>query len=140
MRRARAWTLPLAVLAAGLAVGCSKKPVLYPNATYQRVGSERAERDVEDCLAWAEEAGAAGSGAGRIAGRTAGGGLTGAAVGGAAGAVHGRAGRGAAAGAAGGAAGGLVRGLLRWRDPDPVEARFVEACLRDRGYRPIGWR
>ena len=38
------------------------------------------------------------------------------------------------------AAGGLVRGLLRWREPDPVERRFVEQCLRERGYQPIGWR
>ncbi|MBW2448714.1 MAG: hypothetical protein JRG83_22750, partial [Deltaproteobacteria bacterium] len=55
-------------------------------------------------------------------------------------AVRGHAGRGAATGAAGAAAGGLVRGLFRSREPDPVERRFVEQCLRDRGYQPIGWR
>ena len=47
---------------------------------------------------------------------------------------------GAGAGAAGGAAGALTRGVIRSGDPDPVYQRFVEKCLRDKGYEPIGWR
>jgi len=133
-----------AILALGLFVplvsGCTKKPVLYPNATYQRWGQEIAKQDVDLCIDYAEEMGARTRRAGRLAGETAGSGATGAAVGGAAGAVLGHAGRGAATGAAGAAAGGLVRGLIRWREPDPVERRFVEQCLRERGYEPIGWR
>ena len=49
-------------------------------------------------------------------------------------------GRGAAAGAAGSAVVGLVRGLFRSREPDPVYRRFVEKCLREKGYEPIGWK
>jgi len=54
--------------------------------------------------------------------------------------VLGRPGTGAAVGAASGAAGGLVRGALKARDPDPVFKRFVERCLRERGYDVVGWR
>jgi hypothetical protein len=43
-------------------------------------------------------------------------------------------------GAAGGAAGGRAHGLWHWRDPDPVEQRYVERCLAERGYDVIGWR
>jgi len=129
-----------ALLCAPLVAGCTKKPVLYPNATYQRWGKKIAKQDVDLCMDYAEEMGARANRAGRVAGAAAGSGATGAAVGGAAGAVLGHAARGAATGAAGAAAGGLVRGLIRWREPDPIERRFVEQCLRERGYEPIGWR
>ena len=42
--------------------------------------------------------------------------------------------------AAGGAAGVLTRGVIRSGDPDPTFRRFVEKCLRDKGYEPVGWR
>ena len=44
------------------------------------------------------------------------------------------------AGAAAGASAGLLRGLFRWRDPDPIQQRFVGVCLRRQGYEVIGWR
>jgi len=47
---------------------------------------------------------------------------------------------GAGAGAAGGGAGGSLRGVSRARDPDPIEARFVEVCLQDRGFQTVGWK
>jgi hypothetical protein len=72
--------------------------------------------------------------------RTAESAAVGGAIGGAVGAVTGSVGRGAAAGAAGGAAGSVARSLLGWRDPDPVEKRYVERCLAERGYDVIGWR
>jgi len=132
--------LPALLLLAPLALGCTRKPVLYPNATYQRMGQNIAEKDIDLCMEWAEEMGARTNRAGRVAGQTAGGAATGAAAGAAAGAVRGRAGTGAAMGAAGAAAAGFMRGLLRSREPDEVERRFVEQCLRERGYQPIGWR
>ena len=55
------------------------------------------------------------------------------------GAVLGRAGRGAAVGAATGATGGFLRGLFKGRQPSQVHKRFVDKCLRDRGYEPLGW-
>jgi outer membrane lipoprotein SlyB len=133
-------TLALLLLFAPLVLACTKKPVLYPNATYQRMGKKIAEKDIDLCMDWAEEMGARTNRAGRVAGQTAGSAATGAAAGAAAGAVRGRPGLGAATGAAGAAAGGLVHGLLHSREPDAVERRFVEQCLRERGYQPVGWR
>lgn len=138
MRRA----LPLACLALVALAGCAaKRPVLYPNERLQQAGAEAAQADVDDCIALAEREGAEGSSpAAKTAGRTAGGAAVGAATGVVVGAVTGNPGRGAAAGAAGGATGGLLSGLFASREPDPVHRAFVERCLRDRGYDPIGWR
>jgi len=123
------------------AIGCaSKRPVLYPNETYNRVGGPAAGVDVDECIAFAAASGLTANQTGRTAVSTASGSAIGAAMGGAWGAVRGRAGQRAAAGAAAGAAGGLVRGLLRWRDPDPVQARFVGVCLRRQGYEVVGWK
>jgi len=133
--------LPLAaLLGAALAAGCStSKPVLYPDAHLQRVGAAQAEEDVAGCIALANSYGLGSGESERVARDSATGAATGGAGGAAAGAVVGRPGTGAAAGAAGGAASGLVRGLFR-RDPDPLHRRFVERCLRERGYSVIGWR
>ncbi len=140
MGRRRA-PIALALFSAALLVGCAaKRPVLYPNAALERAGPELARLDVDDCLAFAEESGFDANREGRVAGSAATGAAVGSAAGAATGAVFGRAGKGAAAGAAGAGAAGFMRGLLRWRDPDPVQRRFVEICLRDHGYRTIGWR
>ncbi len=131
------------VLAALVAVAAcaAPRPVLYPNERLQEAGQDAAQRDIDDCLRQAAAAGASSSSAGReVAGSTAIGAATGAAVGAATGAVWGSAGRGAAAGAAGGGAAGLIRGLFRGSDLDPVQKRFVEECLRQKGYQPIGWK
>ena len=88
----------------------------------------------------AKESGADSSRAGRVAGRSAAGAAVGAATGAAIGAVTGSVGRAAAGGAAGGGVLELFRGLFGSREPDPVYREFVEQCLRDKGYRPIGWR
>ncbi|MCU0561752.1 MAG: cell envelope biogenesis protein OmpA [Desulfobacterales bacterium] len=136
-------TMRFAFLAIALAAfaGCAdKRPVLYPNAHFDRVGNETAQRDIDACIRLARESGADASKGAEIAKSTAGGAAIGGAVGAATGAVLGNLGRGAAAGAAGGAAGGLVRGGLASGDPDPVFRNFVDRCLRDKGYDPIGWR
>lgn len=148
MRRLTTLSIPvrlpaLAALATAIAFasGCSsQRPVLYPNAKLEEVGSAAAEQDIEDCIALAIDSGAGSNKAGKVAGKTATGGAIGAAGGAAAGAVRGNAGRGAAVGAAGGAAGGLMAGMIKSRDLDPVTKRWVEACLQERGYRTIGWR
>jgi len=137
-------TLGLALLgAATLALAsCSgPKPVLYPNAHYQSVGRKAAQADVDDCMEIAKTHGVrSAERGGKVARSTAGGAATGAVAGSVAGAIGGNAGRGAAAGAAGGAAGGLFRGLLRRTGPDPTYRAFVDRCLYDRGYDPIGWQ
>ena len=124
-----------------LLVACSqKRPVLYPNDHWQQVGDETAQTEIDDCISFAEEYGASSSSSGKVAKSTAGGGAVGAAGGAATGAVLGSVGRGAAAGAAGGAAVGCLQGLFRSREPDPVFRQFVEKCLREKGYEPIGWK
>jgi len=129
-------------------IACAaQRPILYPNQHLQRVGNSAADRDINECMQRAEEY--VSSGAGRAALEHAGvGGGTGAAIGAAAGAaggaVLGRAGTGAAVGAAGGGAAGVTRGLIhgltRKQSPSPVYKTFVNRCLRERNYDPIGWQ
>ena len=131
------------ILSVGVALaGCSSPdPVLYPNAHLTSVGQAEADRDIADCKQLAESYGATSQGgsAGTVAGSTAIGGGAGAATGAAGGAVVGSAGTGAAVGAATGATAGFIRGLFKSGQPSDVHKRFVEKCLRDRGYEPIGW-
>ncbi len=130
-------------LAALVLSGCaSPEPVLYPNWHLSNVGQAAAERDIAQCVELAEAHGAsANDGAvGDVAGGTAVGGGVGAAVGAVGGAIVGSAGRGAAVGAATGATAGLIRGLFKTREPSPVHKKFVNKCLKERGYEPVGWK
>jgi hypothetical protein len=138
----------LAVLAAVLA-GCSaSRPVLYPNAQYNEVGAAQADRDIEACEEKAKEFVKSGGQGGQMARETARNVGVGATVGAATGAVGGAVGgdpvQGAAAGAAGGATAGLLGTLFGWMfrepEPDPTYRNFVEKCLRDKGYEPVGWQ
>jgi len=131
--------LVAAVILASTGACAAKRPVLYPNAHLGEVGSAAAQQDIDECLQQAA-AGYQSSSEGKIASSTAVGAATGAAMGAAVGAVTGRAGAGAAMGAAGGGAGGLIQGLFHSRDLDPVQQRFVEQCLREKGYQVIGWQ
>lgn len=133
--------LAAAALAILVVPACTaKRPVLYPNATLTSVEPAVVEADVDACLDLAEQYGADTDSAGRIAGES----VEGAAIGGAAGAVggaiFGNPARGAAFGAATGATARGVRSLFRARNPDPLYVRFVDTCLRRKGYEPIGWR
>jgi hypothetical protein len=134
---------PAIVILIGLAAGgCSTpEPVLYPNAHLKSVGQSTADHDIAECkqLAEAYGASASNSAAGDVAGSTAVGGGAGAATGAAGGAVVGSAGTGAAVGAATGATAGFIRGLFKSRQPSGIHVKFVDKCLRDRGYEPIGW-
>lgn len=147
---ARRGTLRLCSVAIGLIVfagGCaSPRPVLYPNATYERAGQSQVERDIEFCMDRAKaflgrSDGVMDPRVKEVTTQTARGAVAGAAVGAVAGAVSGDAGQGAKIGAATGATGGFLSGLFRGGSRvDPVYANFVERCLRDKGYEPIGWR
>ncbi len=124
--------------------GCasSKKPVLYPNQHLNTVGQYQADADISACMQVAKASGANSGKGGELAKNTAKAG----AVGGATGAVVGgissssSMGRGAAIGGAGAATAVLVGGALVSTEPTQVYIRFVEQCLRDKGYQPIGWR
>lgn len=140
MKSSRTLCVALAT-ALPLALACAaKRPVLYPNATLQQNGRSQAQSDIDSCIESAKSYGAGTDPAGRAATSSAKGAAVGAVAGGAYGAVRGDAGGRAAGGAAAGASVGLLRGLFRWRDPDPLEQRFVGICLSDQGYRVIGWR
>ena len=123
-----------------LSACAQKRPVLYPNATYQAAGATAAQRDIDECIQMAADYGHATDRGKNVAQSTVGGAAVGAAVGGAVGLVTGSPGRGIAAGAAGGGAGGLTRGAMKSGTPDEIERRFVEQCLRDKGYQVVGWK
>jgi outer membrane lipoprotein SlyB len=127
--------LPFAV------VGCSaQRPVLYPNEHYQAMGTEGVQQDIDACQALAREWVKGGGQTGDVAKHTATGAVVGAASGSVGGAIAGNVGRGAGIGAAAGATAGLLRGLFRTqRRPKPPEREYIDQCLRDRGYHPIGW-
>lgn len=131
----------LAVLLLTLAACAGPKPILYPNDHLQAVGEEAAQDDIAECRELAEAAGASENKgkAGQVAGSTAIGGAVGAASGAVGGAVVGAAGRGSAIGAAAGATWGLLRGLFWSRPPSQAYRAFVDRCLMDRGYEPVGW-
>jgi outer membrane lipoprotein SlyB len=137
----RKFALPALFLFVLVLVGCgaSKKPVLYPNNQLKTSGNAQAQRDIDDCMQMAE-AYVKKNQESKVAEGAVKGGAVGAATGAAIGAVTGNFGRGLAAGAAGGAAGGATHGLFKAAEPSPVYKNFVDKCLRDKGYEPMGWQ
>ncbi len=134
----------LALLAVGALAACASgpKPILYPNDRLQAVGQAQADQDIAECRDMAASAGAsAGSGKARqAAGNTAAGGAIGGATGAVGGAILGAPGTGAAVGAATGATAGLLRSMFSGGGgPSPAYRNFVDQCLRERGYEPVGW-
>jgi len=110
-----------------------------------RVGPTVAERDVDECMRRAEAASASERGENQSAAvDTIASTAVGAAAGGAGGAVVGHAGQGAAIGAASAAAVStmyaLLRALFAPHQPRPGYRGFVDRCLRDKGYDPVGWQ
>jgi len=131
-------TLLIAILIVAASGGCAtERPLLYPNERLRAEGAEQAERAIDDCVELAQSYGAGPRQAGgEVARRTT---EVGAASGAAVGAVLGNAGTGAAAGAAGGVSRGLIGALFDSNEADPVYRNFVDRCLREQGYEPIGW-
>jgi hypothetical protein len=146
MRRLLGWKVGFLPLLIVLAACTARRPVLYDNEKVREAGEAAVERDIEECMQRAERykaSGGSGVDAREVAEGTARGAVVGAAAGAAGGAVVGSAGRGAAVGAAsGGAAGFMDRifGGFTRREPDPVYSNYVNRCLREKGYEPIGWR
>jgi outer membrane lipoprotein SlyB len=120
--------------------GCAAaSPVLYPNPHLQKVGDVQAHKDIAECRTLADEY--VKSDAGIAAAKsTAAGAAGGAVIGGAAGAVTRNLGRGIGVGAATGAASGLVHSIFKGSEPSPVYKNFVNQCLQEKGYQPIGWQ
>jgi len=146
-RRGAALWARLALLAA--VAGCSTThPTLYPNEQYQKVGEAQAQQAVADCeakaSAYVKSGGQGGQMAREGARNTGVGAAVGAASGAVGGAIGGDVGEGAAIGAASGATAGLLGTMFGWMfrspEPDPTYRNFVETCLRDEGFQPIGWQ
>jgi outer membrane lipoprotein SlyB len=130
-------TLPALILFSF--TGCGyQRPILYPNTHLKQVGEAQAQTDIAECMKMAE-AYVKSHPEVKVAGSTAGGAAAGAAVGGAMGSVTGHLGTGAAIGAAGGAVAGAIRGVSGASRPSPTYKNFVNRCLREKGYDPIGW-
>ncbi|HTZ39723.1 MAG TPA: cell envelope biogenesis protein OmpA [Syntrophales bacterium] len=133
-------TAMIVLILFGLAlIGCAQKPVLYPNNRLKTAGDAQAQRDIDECMQTAE-AYVKKNQESKVAEGAVKGGAIGAATGAAVGAVTGNFGRGLASGAAGGAAGGATYGLFKAAEPSPVYKSFVNKCLQDKGYEPVGWQ
>ncbi len=123
-------------------VGCAgSQPILYPNTHLQEVGDEVADQDLAACETLAEDYVSKSNAAEKVAGQTVLGGAIGATGGVVGGAIAGNVGIGAAIGAAVGATQGFLQGLIgaSRSEPNPTYRNFVNRCLRERGYEPIGW-
>jgi uncharacterized protein YcfJ len=133
--------LGLVLLGVLLSACSAPKPILYPNPHYQQVGESGAAQDIAECSEMAKDASAkpGPEKTGQVAGSTAAGGAIGSAAGAVGGAIIGRPGRGAMVGAASGATAGLLRGLFRKTPPSETYKQFVNRCLKERGYDPVGW-
>jgi uncharacterized protein YcfJ len=130
----------LTVLVVTILSCAQQRPVLYPNSHLKYVGKETAETDIDDCFQLAIDYGAKEDSGTKVAKDTAKGAAVGGAAGTAVGAVTGNLGVGAAAGAAGGGAASMTRSMINSGKPGPVFKKFVDQCLRDKGYQPVGWR
>ena len=114
---------------------CSTGPVLYPNKKLRAVGEEKAQNDIDQCMALADRYVKSskwkqvGTGAAK-------GGVIGGAMGVVTGLFTGDVLRGLAAGTAIGAAGGGAAGAMT---PERVKRKFTSICLKKKGYQVIGW-
>ncbi|MCX5795269.1 MAG: glycine zipper family protein [Elusimicrobia bacterium] len=128
------------MLAAALCAGCASPQVkLYPDEHYKSLPKEAVQKDIDDCEAKAKEFVKSHKGQ-MVAKRTGAGAVFGAVLGVIVGAFTGDYGSAIGQGAAMGAATGLASGAIEANSPEGVHRRFVEYCLADKGYRPMGWK
>lgn len=117
--------------------GCATQPIVYPPAT-RKVDDAQVQKDVALCKERADRF-VDRQQRGREVGRQ---GARGALIGGASalawGLVHG--GDAITRGGAGLAAGGVGGAIKAMTEPDPLYARFMDRCLKERGHELIGWR
>lgn len=114
---------------------CASRPQLYPNQKLKDAGKEAAKKDVDQCIADADQY--LKSSTGKNAAKGAGAGAAiGAAMGAVTGLFTGNLGGSLLRGGAIGAAGGGVAGAL---SPDEIKHRYVNHCLAEKGYQVLGW-
>ena len=142
---------PAALAAFALLTGCaatgpnsaSAKPVLYPNATLNRIGEAQGRAEVDGCVSRALQAGLTADQKTNEVGRRAGEGAAVAGVASAVGAlITGRSSdvlRAGATGAAIGGSAGAVSGSFHNDKPNATYRQFVQRCLQEKGLDVIGW-
>ena len=142
---------PLSIVLFAALTGCaatgpsspSAKPVLYPNATFTRVGDAQAKAEVDGCMGRAAQAGLTPDQKSNEVGKRAGEGAATAGVASAVGAlITGRSSdilRAGAAGAAIGGSAGAVSGAFNNDKVNLVYRQFVQRCLQEKGFDVIGW-
>lgn len=118
-----------------LVVSCASRPQLYPNSKLKSVGKEASQKDIDKCIAEADEYLESSKGK-QVAKGAGAGAAIGAAMGAVGGMFTGNMGRGLVRGGAIGAAGGGAAGAV---SPDQLKRRYVNQCLADKGYQVIGW-
>lgn len=145
------FALLLPALATALLAGCattgpsspSAKPVLYPNATLNRVGTAQAQVEANACVSRALAAGLTPDEKNNVVARRAGEGAATAGVASAVGALL--TGRGSdvlkagAVGAAVGGSAGAVSGAFHNDKPNTTYRYFVQRCMSEKGFEVIGW-
>ena len=143
--------LLLSASVAALLAGCaatgpgspSAKPVLYPNATLNRVGPAQGQVEASACMSKASAAGLTPDEKNNEVARRAGEGAATAGVASAVGALI--TGRGSdvlkagAVGAAVGGSAGAVSGAFNKDKPNTTYRYFVQRCMSEKGFEVIGW-
>lgn len=154
-QKCRLWGLHACALASLVLVlaGCastndsaaSAQPVLYPNATLNRVGAPQGQLEINACKARAAASGLQPVEQTHAASRRAGEAAATTGVASAVGALlTGRGGEGAlragALGAAVGGSAGAVSGSFHSDRPNSLYRQFVQRCLTEKGFEIIGWQ
>lgn len=121
------------------------QPVLYPNATLNRVGAPQGQLEVNACKARAAASGLQPVEQTQAVSRRAGEAAATTGVASAVGALlTGRGGEGAlragAVGAAVGGSAGAVSGSFHADRPNNIYRQFVQRCLSEKGFEVIGWQ
>ncbi len=107
--------LAIVGLSFAIIAGCAtERPVLYPNGYLRRVGSFKADRDVDDCMVRAQEYVSGLSRPDAIIEET----ITGSA----------------------GLPADLMHDSAHRPDPTLFFRGFVNRCLRQQGYEPVAWK
>lgn len=106
------------------AAGCaSKRPMLAPNEHFKVVGMATADRDIDECLRQAEKYVPPSTGRARKAGAD----------------TAALAEEKPPQDPAHAAASNIFRGFWNKPEPPAVQKNFVNRCLREKGYSPMGW-
>lgn len=117
----------------------SKQPVLYPNAHLQKVGADVAQQHINECMSLADNSGISKTN-NQIMKKTAEGAAIGAATGAVRGGIRGKnIGENTLGGAAIGGTAGAIHGAFN-SDMNRAYQGFVNECLKNRGFKVIGWQ